>query len=249
MPVIDGSHPCLVDGNGREGFDLWGFSPLGAVPEAALFSMADFPTSRYWAYKGRWKKDEPMAEFVCHAPVHAGGKAVVEVFTTGDGGVLYVNGRSQGYRRTDPEMSRISWQADYEPGEMEAVIYKGGRPWIRKKAVPVGEPAAVVWAEGIEARIAGMDPEKPCVLRIPVEVVDAAGQPVADAEPVLEFSLAGHGRILAVDAGDPASDTPFTAQKIKAFRGKAAIYIYKKGDERILLTVRAQGLKCPRLEL
>lgn len=248
--VTGGSHPCLVDGLGQPPFDLYGYAPVGAAPSVeALFNTAGFPTEQYSLCQARWTSDHPMAEVIPHAPSRDGKTVHVEVRTNGDSGVLYVNGRSQGFRKVDPDYGILSWNAAYEPGEISVVVFRNGRPWAREKAVTTGEPVAVVWAEGIEEKIAGMDLEKAVILRVPVEVVDAAGRPVPGADPVLEFSLVGHGRILGTDAGDPDSTTPFTAQKVQAFQGKAAVYIYKKGDEKILLSVRTPGLKCPRMEL
>ena len=248
--VAEGSHPCLVDGSGQPAFDLYGFAPVGSVILSdALFNTAGFPTGQYSLCRARWTEDSPMAEVIPHTPSADGSTVFVEVRTNGDSGVLYVNGRSQGFRKVNPVNGTLSWNAAYEPGEISVLVYRNGRPWAREKAVTTGAPVAVVWAEGIEEKIAGMERDNPVILRIPVEIVDADGLPVSDADPVLEFSLVGHGRIVATDAGDPSCATPFTAQKIQAFQGKAAVYIYKKGDEKTLLSVRAQGLKCPRMEL
>lgn len=251
MADRDRNHPSMA-GEAPEGtFDTYGYAPVDSpVPGAALFNPAGFPTDRYWVLRGEWSPEQPFAQIVTGHPDRDGLTFPVHVHTSGDGGVLYVNGRSQGYQKKNPETGRISWnRAVWEPGEVEVAVFRGGRPWVREKAETVGEPVAVVWAEDIERKIAGADRDKPVILRIPVEVVDGEGRPVSDAAPELEFSLVGHGRILAADAGDPAADTPFTAQKIKAFQGKAAVYIYKKGDEKIILSVRTSGLKGLRLEL
>ena len=248
--VTDGTHPCVVDGSGQAAFDLYGYAPVGSFStENALFNTAGFPTASYAVCRARWNTETPVAEVIAHAPSSDGKTVLVEVRTNGDSGVLYVNGRSQGFRKVDPQRGCLSWNAAYEPGEISVLVYRNGRPWARGKAATVGAPAAVVWAEGIEQRMAGTDMTRAVVLRIPVEVVDADGKRVPDAAPTLEFSLAGFGRILAVDAGDPLSETPFTAQKIQAHQGRAAVYIYKKGEEKVILSVRSPGLKCPRMEL
>ena len=248
--VTDGTHPCVVDGSGQAAFDLYGYAPVGSFStENALFNTAGFPTASYAVCRARWNTETPVAEVIAHAPSSDGKTVLVEVRTNGDSGVLYVNGRSQGFRKVDPQRGCLSWNAAYEPGEISVLVYRNGRPWARGKAATVGAPAAVVWAEGIEQRMAGTDMTRAVVLRIPVEVVDADGKRVPDAAPTLEFSLAGFGRILAVDAGDPLSETPFTAQKILAHQGRAAVYIYKKGEEKVILSVRSPGLKCPRMEL
>ena len=248
--VTDGTHPCVVDGSGQAAFDLYGYAPVGSFStENALFNTAGFPTASYAVCRARWNTVTPVAEVIAHTPSSDGKTVLVEVRTNGDSGVLYVNGRSQGFRKVDPQRGCLSWNAAYEPGEISVLVYRNGRPWARGKAATVGAPAAVVWAEGIEQRMAGTDMTRAVVLRIPVEVVDADGKRVPDAAPTLEFSLAGFGRILAVDAGDPLSETPFTAQKIQAHQGRAAVYIYKKGEEKVILSVRSPGLKCPRMEL
>lgn len=251
MAERDCNHPCLVGRDGLPAFDLTGYASTGATTlDQTVFTAAGFPTESHALYRGLWQAEQAVAEFTILQPSRDGQTQPVLVHTNGDSGVLYINGRSQGYRKVQPGTGLLRWeQATHESGDIEVVVFRAGRPWIRKKADAVGAPAAVVWAEDIERTIAALPGDKPVILRIPVEVVDAAGRPVPDADPDLEFHLAGHGRILAVDSGDPASRTPYSSLRIKAFRGKAAVYIYKKGDEKILLSVRSSGLKCPRMEL
>ena len=248
LTAPESHHPCLVDGTGRPDFALYGYAPIGALVPA-LFNSAGFPTDEYWSCRGNWASDRPMIRVVSIPSAGPGKPAAVRVQSSGDSGILYLDGRSMGLRKADPETGIITWEVPDETGEIVAMVYKNGRMWARAKTETTGAPVAVVWAEGIEETIAGMDRGKPVILRIPVEVVDAEGRAVEDAAPLLEFSLVGHGRILAVDAGDPASETPVTAQRIPAYHGKAAVYIYVKGDEKVLLTVRTPGLKCPRMEL
>jgi beta-galactosidase len=81
------------------------------------------------------------------------------------------------------------------------------------------------------------------VAHVTVEVVDANGVVVPDADDVVEFTVEGAGRLLAVGNGDPTDHDPYQAARRRAFHGMLLAMI-QSGDRTgtIRVTARAEGL-------
>jgi beta-galactosidase len=65
-------------------------------------------------------------------PERRGQVTPVHVFTSGDEGELFLNGRSLGRKRKGLLEYRLRWDdVVYEPGSLEVVTYKNGVTWTR----------------------------------------------------------------------------------------------------------------------
>ena len=206
-----------------------------------IIDLAGFPKDRFWLYQSRWRPELPVAHILPHWtwPGREGEITPVHVYTSGDEAELFVNGKSMGRKHKDGY--RIVWDnVRYAPGTVEVIAYKGGAEWARDKVCTAGKAAKAV----ASVDYAGKD-----LIYITVDIVDKNGNPVPDADNVLEFSIKGAGSILATDAGDPTSHVPFYSHSLPAFHGKASVIVRRTGPGAITVYAKAAGLRKATLNI
>ena len=208
---------------------------------------------------------------------HQAPKTVpVYVYTSGDSAELFLNGKSLGKRAKDMrseyplddqkawnEMSgdcrtngyydvcgryRLRWfDVPYEPGELKAVAYKGGKKIGEKIMRTAGRPVAVK-----------LTPEEPCLpadgetcVFVQVDVVDANGVRDPWADNRVSFKIEGPGKLLAVGNGNPRGHEPFTVvSSHPLYFGKAVAVVRRNKDAKgpIRLTAAVEGMSPATVE-
>lgn len=237
-------HPFVAGEFVWTGFDYLG-EPTPYYDSRSSYSgivdLAGFPKDRYWLYQSRWRPELPMAHILPHWtwPERVGQVTPVHVFTSGDEGELFVNGRPQGRRKKAAFEYRLRWdEVVYEPGEIKVVTWRGGKPWASDTVRTAGEPARLhLGADRTELRADGQD-----LSFITVRIVDAAGQTVPRAAHRLRFSLQGPGEIVATDNGDATSFEPFPSTTRPAFSGQALVIVKATGAGTLTVRAQAEGL-------
>jgi beta-galactosidase len=169
----------------------------------------------------------------------------VHVFTTGDEGELFLNGRSLGRRRKEPgvwdKAYRLVWDdVRYEPGRLEVVTYRSGREWARDAVETTGEPVRVE----LEPESGTLPADGETLLFAAAKIVDAHGRVVPRAKDELTFSVEGPAEIVATDNGDETDGTNFTSPVRRAYNGLAQVVVRaKKGAAgAVRISVGARGL-------
>jgi beta-galactosidase len=68
---------------------------------SGIIDLAGFKKDRFYLYQAHWRPDYPMAHILPHWtwPERIGQITPVHVFTSGDEGELFLNGKSLGRRR------------------------------------------------------------------------------------------------------------------------------------------------------
>ena len=219
-----------------------------------FLDQAGFRKDLFWLYQSRWRPGLPMAHILPHWnwKGREGKTTPVYVFTSGDEGELFLNGKSLGRRRKLPGVwdraYRLRWDdVKYAPGVLEVVVWKNGKEWARDTVRTTG--AAARLALEPESRTVAADGEDVCYVNVSVR--DAAGLVVPDAKIPIEFTLEGPGEIVATDNGDETDFDDFRSSRRKTFNGWAqAIVRPKKGAHGVLrLTVKAEGLEAGCAEI
>jgi beta-galactosidase len=226
-------HPYVAGEFVWTGFDYLGEpTPYYASRSAytGFIDLAGFKKNRFYLYQSRWRRDLPMAHILPHWtwPERIGQVTPVHVFTSGDEGELFVNGRSQGRRKKDPFGYRLRWdEVLYEPGEVSVVTYKNGREWARQSVRTAAEPSRLALsADRTAIRNDGLD-----LSFVTVSVTDRDGRLAPRADHRVRFEVSGPGEIVATDNGDPTDMESFTSAQRKAFSGLAlAIIRFKPGQ-------------------
>ena len=169
-------------------------------------------------------------------------KTPVHVFTSGDEAELFLNGRSQGRKKTGSHEYRLRWDdIRYEPGELKAVAYKNGAPWAEEIIRTTGDPASLTAkADRSVIHASGED-----LSFVTVQVTDKELQVVPVADNPILFTLEGPGEIIATDNGNPADFIPFHSTERNAFNGLALVIVRSRKDQPgdIMLHVSSPGLE------
>lgn len=224
------------------------------VPSASSYfgivDLCGFKKDRFYSYQARWRPDLPMAHILPHWnwPERVGQATPVHVYTSGDEAELFLNGKSLGRKRKGPFEYRLRWDdVAYHPGTLEAVAYRQGKEWARDTVKTTGEPARVsLSVDRSTIRSDGRD-----LAFVTVAVADREGLVVPRSHNLVEFDIAGPGRIVAVGNGDAASHEPFQARRRKAYNGLCQVIIAGERGRpgEIVLHARSAGLAEARLAI
>ena len=235
-------------------------TPFRKESRSSYFGIVDLtgvPKDRYYLYRSHWNKKDETVHILPHWNWKGReGKSVpVYVYTSGDSAELFLNGRSLGVRRKGGDASprpsyydvcakyRLRWfDVPYEPGELRAVAYRGGKRIGETVMRTAGDPAALKLT--VEPKLAD-DPG--ALAWVQVDVLDAKGVRNPLAMNRVNFKLEGPGKILGVGNGNPHAFEAFTeTASHPLFFGKAMAVIRREGPGELTLSVSSDGLSPAR---
>ena len=164
----------------------------------------------------------------------------VDVYSSYEEAELLLNGKTLGRKKTD-RASRFTatWHVPYQPGELTAVGYRGGRKAgsaVLRTAQDVSR--IIVAADRDSIKADGQD-----LSYVTVELQDANGTRDPKAQNLLAFQVAGPGTIAGVGNANPVSVESYQRPERKAWQGRALV-IVKAGNQPgdIRLKVSSPGL-------
>jgi len=240
-------HPFVAGEFVWTGFDYIG-EPTPYYTSRSSYSgivdLAGLPKDRFYLYQSRWRPDLPLAHILPHWtwPERVGQVTPVHVFTSGDEGELFINGKSQGRRKKGPYEYRLRWDdATYEPGEVKVVTYRNGREWATASVKTAGEPSRLEMTPD-RARIQsdGYD-----LSFVTVRIADKSGVTAPRADNRIRFTVEGPGEIVATDNGDPTSFESFQSPERAAFNGYCVAIVRSKRGQPGTITLRADSPSLP----
>ena len=137
---------------------------------------------------------------------------------------------------------RLVWNdVVFEPGELTAVCYRGGREVARAPLKTAGVPAKVKLERDPYSA-----PDADVVF-VRVSLTDAVGIRIPDAQTRVDFLVEGAGEIVSVGNADPAGLDSFKGvASHRLFFGYAVAVIRRKGPGDIRLKAAAPGLQPAR---
>lgn len=209
-----------------------------------IIDLAGFKKDRFYLYQALWRPDLKMAHILPHWnwPERIGLVTPVHVYTSGDEGELFLNGKSLGRKKKGPDDFRLRWDdVVYQPGTLKVVTYKDGRKWATDVMKTAGAAARFKLSPDRDRICAdGKD-----VSFVTVTVQDKNGVTVPRASNAIHFEIEGPGEIVATDNGDPTSLESFQAHDRKAFNGLCLVIVRAKNGEAgtIKLIAKSNGLK------
>ena len=229
---------------------------LGKIPVPSrssyfgIIDLAGFKKDRFYLYQAHWRPDFPMAHILPHWnwPERVGQVTPVYVYTSGDEAELFLNGKSLGRKKKNPQEYRIHWDdAVYQPGELKVIAYKDGKEWATDLVKTTGSAAKLLLTPDRDLITAdGKD-----LSFVTVTVADKDELMVPKSKNLVKFELSGPGEIVAVDNGDPTSFESFQAHQRKAFNGLALVVIRSKEGASGAITLKAtsEGLTPAELKI
>ena len=148
----------------------------------------------------------------------------IVVFSENEEVELLVNGRSLGRKPVSKATEyKAVFYARFEPGELKAVGYVGGKPASQWTLETAGAPAAIRLS--VDRRRIQADGDD--LAYVTAELVDAKGHPtyMPAADKLLTFKVDGAGVLAGVGNGDPTALESFQSGKRSTFHGRAVAVI------------------------
>ena len=211
---------------------VWGLSPLEIAVQAPP-PEGTIEIIRPWG----WSDERQSWTW----PGQEGRPLAVRVYTAGDEVELRLNGQVVERRAvTAADLKRIEFKVPYRPGTLEVAAFRSGAETARRKLATVGAPAAI-----------RLTPERPTAGRgrgdvafVGVEVVDAEGRRVPQAELPLQLSIAGPAELAGFGSANPFAVGGFQSAQAKTWDGRALAILRGQGRAgRVRIEARGEGLK------
>jgi beta-galactosidase len=239
-----------------------GRDPADWPARSSYFGMVDlagFPKDLYYLYQSRWTS-APMVHILPHWNWEGreGQPIPVMAYTNADEVELFLNGKSLGRKQRYSEPVelpvgknvsqdgkfvsnyRLEWRVPYQPGDLKAVAYRGGKQVAVDEIHTAGAPARVkLTADRASIQAGGKD-----LSFLDVRIEDAKGNLCPAADNLVQFAVTRPGEIAGVDNGNAATVEAFQADHRKAFSGMALLIVRSRADEkgRIHITASSSGL-------
>lgn len=163
----------------------------------------------------------------------------VTVYSRCDAVQLELNGKVIGQQPVSERLT-AEFTVPYAPGRLTARGIVDGKVAAETALKTAGAPKKLrLTADRIVIR-----PTRNDLAYITVEVVDAAGQRVPDAEALVYFSVAGAGELAAQGSGIPNEPASFKAPMRKTYQGRCLAVLRPTGGAGdIVLHAQADGLE------
>lgn len=223
------------------------FSWPAVTSQVGAMDLGGFPKPVYYYWKAMWDHAPSVYVFPdWNLPKAAiGTNQRVRMFSNCERVELLLNGKSLG-NRPMPRNEYLDWDVPYDPGTLVAVGYNGGREAAKYTVHTTGAPAVL----RLVPQVAQVTANGEDVAPIEVQVVDADGQVVPDADLLIHFVVEGDGVLAGVANGNPASHEADVAPERQTFRGLAlALVRANTHPGAIVIRAQADGVKPARIAI
>lgn len=226
------------------------------ISSFGIVDLVGIPKDRFFLYRSHWAPEKKTIHILPHWnwPDRLGRNVPVYVYTSGDSAELFLNGKSLGKRAKDSKAEAVRdryalrWlEVPYEPGELKAVAYQGGRRLGTAIMRTAGEPVALRLTPDRHSLAADGD-DLSFVL---VEAVDARGTLCPLAMNEVTFRIEGPATLAGVGNGDHHFPAEFDADHVSLFYGKAMLIVRatEGGGGPIRVTAASSGLREAKVSL
>jgi beta-galactosidase len=177
-------------------------------------------------------------------------KATINVYTNCDKVVLRLNGKVVAEKEnTLNTKGRNKLRIDdimYQPGTLEAIGYKDGKPVASHKIMTAGK----IQRLNLEADNNNWLADGKDLQHIRVTAVDKKGNKVWSANQQLTFEVVGDAKIVGVDNGDITSEELTVGNTRRLFNGSALVILRAgKNAGKVQLKVSSPDLKTQIIKL
>ena len=164
----------------------------------------------------------------------------VRVYTSGDRVVLKLNGAEVGAKElTDEDKMRAEFTVPYAAGVLEAIAFRGGSQIGHKTFETVGAPATLQ----IRSERAAAPAHRQNLSYFVIEVLDARGRLLPDAQLPISLSVTGAADLVAFGSANPHAVGSLQAATAQTFRGRALAILRSRGTAgHVSVEVRSAGL-------
>ncbi|HYX09181.1 MAG TPA: glycoside hydrolase family 2 TIM barrel-domain containing protein, partial [Bacteroidales bacterium] len=209
-----------------------------------------------WSYQRQsWWSDKPMVHLVRSAFNAGNGDlvsdwspadqdtydvAAIEVYANTQEVEIFLNGKSKGVFQVPDNAAPVRTRFTFEPGTIKVVGRNDGKDVAIQEMHTAGEPAKIMLTPSSTQLKNDFDD----VVYVTARVTDENGITCPNADQLLNFSVTGAGKILAVDNADLETHIPFSETSRRPLNGRC-IAIIRATDTtgQIMVNVTADRLK------
>lgn len=176
------------------------------------------------------------------------GKPItVEVYADADEAELFVNGKSVERKKIGEKKKFIAYfETTYEPGEVEAVVYKNGVETGRDKIVTASDDVQIKAC----ADRGCVPADESDITYVEIAMVDANGNLNTDAAKEVSVFIEGPGVIAGYGSADPASEENYFDTTAKAYEGRLRAAVRGNGEKgTITVTLKADGCQDVQVQI
>ena len=196
------------------------------------------PAGKEWKIRAwGWRREIPAWNW----PGNEDKTMNVYVYTKFSEVRLELNGKQVATQKAVPD-SKFTYvfSVPYQPGELKAIALHEGKEQAIKSLITTGSVAKV-----------NLLTDRPVITNnrndlayITVELVDAKGNRVPNAENKIRFNVEGNAELIAVGNANPREPKSFQSDSCKAFQGRCLAILRPGGKAgKASLTVATDGLK------
>jgi beta-galactosidase len=236
---------------------------------AGVIDTCGFKKDGFYFYQSQWTA-QPMLHLFPHWNWKGkeGQFIPVACYTNCDTVELFLNGKSIGLKGyafprlgmegrygNYPPRARVphtpadlhlEWDVPYEPGTLRAVGTKDGKVVATTEVATTGEPSAI----GLTVDRAEIAADRRDVAHVTVTILDDKGRVVPAANNEVAFELAGEGKVIGVDNGNPQSHEDYRSMRRKAFNGLCLAIVQSTGKSgRIQVTASSPSLQSGKIAI
>ncbi|MFA9479976.1 glycoside hydrolase family 2 TIM barrel-domain containing protein [Phycisphaerales bacterium AB-hyl4] len=222
-------------------------NPLPYINTKGVVERDLTPKEAYYVFQSHWATSPMVHIHSHHAPVRWGEPGelkTVRVYSNCDSVELFLNGESQGLRQRDPQAfpaAGLQWKMAFEAGvnRLEAVAYADGERLVDQLDF---EYQTQRWQSPTHLRLS-TGPREDGRVFVSVRAYDASGVRCLDAHHVVQFTLAGHGRLL------DNLGTVRGSRRLQLSNGRAEIEVETDPQGPTIICVTSEGLQGDSCEL
>jgi beta-galactosidase len=139
---------------------------------------------------------------------------------------------------------KATWQVPYEQGTLKTIGYIKGIKTVESKLITAKAPARIrLTADRANIKADGQD-----LSYVTVEITDKNGMLNPQFNNLINFSIEGEGKIVAVGNSNPKSVESFQQPYRKAYEGKCLVIVQSnKKAGQIILHASGKGLSSDKI--
>ena len=233
------------------GFDYLGEpTPYSWPAKSSYFGIIDlagFPKDVFYMYQSEWTSKPVLHIFPHWNWEGKEGKNIdIWAYSNCEEVELFLNGKSLGTKKKEPEDLHLMWRVPYAPGTLKAIGRTGGKEILTQEITTAGKAAKILLsADRSQIKADGDD-----LSFVKVTILDKDGNVVPRADNMVKFKVEGEGKIIGVDNGSPISHEPFKADYRKAFNGLCLAVVQNTSKPgKIKFTATSEGLESAVIEI
>ncbi|MFL6561126.1 MAG: DUF4982 domain-containing protein, partial [Bacillus sp. (in: firmicutes)] len=178
-------------------------------------------------------------------PEREGKKVRVDIYSDAEEVELVINGSSIGKKLVNEEL-KASFEVIYTPGVIEAINYRSGRKAEIDRIETCGKPYGIQ----LEVEKENWSSAKTDELKyITCSIVDENGLSIPYADHLVQLDISGAGELAGVGTGNPVSEENYQELFRKVYNGQLLIIVRAKGKGKVVVSVKAEGLRENSIEL